>query len=153
MWLCLNDSYLSFVAKDCKPSEVLVRSRRPGDIEKIFHNAKVTEYDRSDYQFRAVVSRADVKAALAGEVDRIVYNNFKASVRDDSLHRAYNDVWGIMARLQPKAPYSGYKRAGGLGKALEDTFFDFGAQTLPKPKPKKQDAQSRKNLKKLTRGQ
>ena len=150
MWLSLNDAYLSFVSKDCKPSELLVRARRPGDIERIFPKAKVTEYDKSDYQFRAVVSRDDIKTALAGEVDRIVYNNFKNSVRDDSLHRAYNDVWGIMAKLQPKPSYSGFKTPT---TKLQDTFFDdFGAQALHAPK-KKQDAQVKKNLKKLTRGQ
>jgi hypothetical protein len=153
MWLCLNDAYLSFVSKDCKPSELLVRARRPGDIERIFPKATVTEYDKSDYQFRAVVTRNDVKAALAGEVDRIVYNNFKNSVRDHDLHSAYNSVWGIMAKLQPKAPYSGFNRAKGALKGFDDLFMDdFGAQALPTPK-KKPDAQVRKNLKKLARGQ
>src|ERR1700761_1464690 len=108
MWIMLPDAYLSIVSKDCKPSELLVRARRPGDIEKIFPKAKVTEYDKSDYQFRAVVTREAVKAALAGEVDRIVYNNFKNSVRGHDLHSAYNSVWGTMAKLQPKPPYSGY---------------------------------------------
>lgn len=150
-WICLNDAFLSFVSKDCKPSELLVRARRPGDIEKIFPEAKVTEYDKSDYQFRAVVTRVAVKAALAGEVDRIVYSNFKNSVRDNPLHDAYNAVWSTMSRLQPKPPYSGLR-----GKSSHGFFFDdFGAETLqPKPKQKpKLDAQSRKNLKKLTRGQ
>lgn len=155
-WICLNDAFLSFVSKDCKPSELLVRARRPGDIERIFPKATVTEYDKSDYQFRAVVTRNDVKAALAGEVDRIVYNNFKNSVRDHDLHNAYNAVWGIMAKLQPKAPYSGYRSMSGAGRShnkLDDLFFDdFGAQALPTPK-KKPDAQVRKNLKKLARGQ
>lgn len=154
MWLMLNDAFLSFVSKDCKPSELLVRARRPGDIEKIFPNARVTEYDRSDYQFRAVVTRDAVKTALAGEVDRVVYNNFKNSVRDNPLHNAYNAVWSTMAKLQPKAPYSGLR--GKTGSMFFDDFLDdFGAETL-KPKPKqqpKQDAQVRKNLKKLSRGQ
>ena len=154
MWIMLPDSFLSVVSKDCKPSELLVRARRPGDIEKIFPKAKVTEYDRSDYQFRAVVPRVDVEEALVGEVKRIVYNNFKNSVRDNDLHNAYTRVWTEMAKLQPKAPYSGLR-----GKSmLNDLFFDdFGSDlVLPKKKPAKpvkQDAQVRKNLKKLTRGQ
>lgn len=156
MWICLNDAFLSFVSKDCKPDELLVRARRPGDIEKVFTKAKVTEYDKSDYQFRAVVKIVEVKAAMAGEVDRIVYNNFKNSVRDHDLHNAYNAVWGVMAKLQPKAPYSGYQRKGE-----KPLFFDFGAELAEldtrapaqgKAKPK-QDAQVKKNLKKLTRGQ
>lgn len=153
MWLMLNDAFLSFVSKDCKPDELLVRARRPGDIEKIFDTAKVTEYDKSDYQFRAVVKRTAVEEALVGEVKRIVYNNFKNSVRDNALHDAYNQVWGTMSKLQPKAPYSGLRGKGAFpGFGL--FFDDFGTDTLkPKPKQKKQDAQVRKNLKKLTRGQ
>lgn len=145
MWLMLNDAFLSFVSKDCKPDELLVRARRPGDIEKIFDKAKVTEYDKSDYQFRAVVKRTAVEEALVGEVKRVVYNNFKNSVRDNDLHHAYHDVWTTMAKLQPKAPYSGLR-----GDDRSSLFFvdDFGADLLPKPKAKKKGA-----AKKLTKGQ
>lgn len=158
MWICGNDFFLSLVSKDCKPSELLVRARRPGDIEKIFPKAKVTEYDKADYQFRAVVPIVDVKAAMAGEVDRIVYNNFKNSVRDHALHGAYNSVWGIMAKLQPKPPYSGFKGKSLLG----DLFYDdFGVESLEKRSPArgvphqivKGIPVSRKRAKKLTRGQ
>ncbi len=150
MWLCLNDAFLSFVSKDCKPDELLVRARRPGDIEKIFTKAKVTEYDKSDYQFRAVIKRTEVVEALTGEVQRVVYNNFKNSVRDNDLHHAYNAVWGVMAKLQPKPPYSGLK-----GKTGSFFFDDFGIEELEArvDGKKKPDAQARKNLKKLTRGQ
>lgn len=154
MWLMLNDAFLSFVSKDCKADELLVRSRRPRDIQTVFPDAKVTEYDKSDYQFRAVVKKADVKAAMSAEVDRIVYNNFKNSVRDHDLHTAYNSVWHVMAKLQPKAPYSGFRSTKN-----EPLYFDFGAELAeldvraPVRGKKKADAQSRKNLKKLTRGQ
>ena len=36
MWLMMNDCFLSIVAKDCKEDELLVRARRPGDIERVF---------------------------------------------------------------------------------------------------------------------
>ena len=108
MWVCLYDAFLSIVHKDCKPDELLVRARRPGDIEKIFPNATVTEYDRADYQFRAVVPRADVIVALTTEVTDIEYPNFKDQVSDRPLHDAYLDVWTRMSKLQPKAPYSGW---------------------------------------------
>lgn len=153
-WYMFNDCFVSIVAKDCKADELLVRSRRPGDIQKLFPKANVTEYDKSDYQFRAVVKIVDVKAAMAAEVDRIVYNNFKNSVRDHDLHNAYNAVWGVMAKLQPKAPYSGLRRKGE-----QPAFFDFGAEMAeldaraPARGKAKPDAQVRKNLKKLTRGQ
>lgn len=109
----LSDCFISFVSKDCRDDELMARSRRQGDIEKLFPDAKVTRYTKSDYLFRAAVKKADVKAALCAEVDRIVYNNFKASVRDAKLHNAYNRVWSVMADLQPLVPYSG-NRASNL---------------------------------------
>jgi hypothetical protein len=111
MWVCLYDAFLSIVHKDCKPDELLVRARRPGDIEKIFPNAIVTEYDRADYQFRAVVKREVVIAAIATEITDIEYSNFKNQVADRELHDAYLNVWTTMSRLQPKAPYSGWQIA------------------------------------------
>lgn len=107
MWICLYDCFLSIVAKDCKPSELLVRARREGDIEKIFPNAKVKNDARGDYQFRAVVSKATVIAAMATEIEDIDYSNFKDSVSDKRLHDAYLRVWSEMSMLQPRPPYSG----------------------------------------------
>ena len=107
MWLMLNDCFLSFVSKDCADDELMVRARRPGDIEKLFPDAKVTKYTKSDYLFGAPVKKDAVRAALVAEVDRIVYNNFKNSVRDHALHDAYSSVWSTMADLQPLPPYSG----------------------------------------------
>lgn len=125
MWLMLNDAFLSFVSKDCAEDELMVRARRKGDIERIFPGAAVTRYTKSDYLYRAPVKKLWVKSALVGEVDRIVYNNFKNSVRDNALHSAYNRVWGVMAGLQEVRPYSGNAPA-----------MDFGDAWLPAPKPK-----------------
>lgn len=112
MWICLYDCFLSIVAKDCKPDELLVRARRAGDIEKIFPQAKVTRYTKSDYLFRAVVPKTEVISRLATEVEDIDYSNFKDSVQDKKLHDAYLSVWHTMSRLQPVPPYSGlYKKA------------------------------------------
>jgi hypothetical protein len=110
MWLCLNNAFLSIVHKDCKPTELLVRARRPGDIEKVFPDAKVTRYTKSDYLFRAVITRADVASALVRQVYDIDYGNFKDSVEDDRLHDAYAEVWGTMSLLQNPPPYSGLMR-------------------------------------------
>lgn len=107
MWICLYDCFLSIVAKDCKPSELLVRARRAGDIEKIFPDAKVTRYTKSDYLFRAVVLKADVITAMSRELDDIDYPNFKDAVKDKKLHDAYLSVWLTMSDLQPLPPYSG----------------------------------------------
>ena len=114
MWICLNDAFLSIIQP--KPGDaaaagvdpkthLLVRARRRGDIESLFPRAKVIELDGRDYQFRAYLPRKQVGDALASRVGQIEYTNFKGSVRSRPLHDAYMAVWGIMARLQPRAPY------------------------------------------------
>ena len=112
MWVCLSNSFLSIVHKDCGPDELLVRARRPGDIEAVFPEAKVVKSTDTDYLFRAVISRACVAATIAAEVSAIDYNNFKNSVKNNRLHDAYAAVWSIMVKLQPTRPYSG--RGGRL---------------------------------------
>ena len=140
MWIMLNDAFLSIVAKDCARDELMVRARRPGDIEKIFPGTVVTEYTASDYHYRAAVKKDAIKAAMCSEIDRVVYANFKSSTEDHALHNAYMRVWTAMAELQPKAPYSGRKR-------LPDDFFDFG-EHMTTPAPKKAAKKSPAKLKK-----
>lgn len=147
MWIFGNDFALSIVSKDCAADELMVRARRKGDIEKIFPEAKVTRYTKSDYLYRAPVKKDAIKTAMVGEIDRIVYNNFKNSVRDNKLHDAYARVWSVMASLQEVRPYSG-------GMSMLGDGFDFNEHlSEPKAPKKKPDAQVRKNLKKLSRGQ
>ena len=111
MWICLNRAFLSIVEPErgtngTSPT-LLVRARRPGDIESVFPGAKVEKRPERDYLFRALVPREAVAEAMANEVRGISYGNFKDSVRNNKLHDAYAAVWSIMARLQPTAPYSG----------------------------------------------
>ncbi len=137
MWVMMSDCFISVVSKDCAEDELMVRARRPGDIEKLFPNAVVTEYTASDYHYRAAVKKTEIKAALANEVDRVTYDNFKSSVGDDPLHNAYMRVWTAMASLQPQAPYSGKPRLFptdiyGDGRDFEKPFASV--KVLPKPK-------------------
>ena len=104
MWVMLNDCFFSIVHKDCGPDELLVRARRPGDIQTVWPKAQVIRSTTTDYMFRAKISKREVAKALAAEVDRITYSNFKASVVENDLHRAYERVWDAMYRLQPAPP-------------------------------------------------
>ena len=111
MWICLTNAFLSIVSKDCKPDELMVRARRPGDIERVFPEAKVEVKDGTDYQFRARIKREVVAQALAAQVAGIGYSNFKGATRDDRLHDAYNRMWHAHAALQPTRPYADRKPA------------------------------------------
>jgi hypothetical protein len=107
MWLCLNDAFLSIVQKDCPAGSLLVRARRPGDIEKVFgRDVKVKRSTDSDYLFRAIVPIEQVKMAMERAVEDISYKNFKDSVEDHALHVAYTRVWSAMSVLQNPRPFS-----------------------------------------------
>lgn len=107
MWIMMNDAFLSIVKKDCPPECLLVRARRPGDIERVFgRRVRVTRAEDADYLFRAVVPRADVEEAMDREIGRIDYDNFKSSVVNKELHDAYMGVWTNMSRVQNPRPYS-----------------------------------------------
>jgi hypothetical protein len=132
MWLLLNDAFLSIVHKDCERGEVVVRARRPRDIERVFgRRIFVIEQPGTDYRYRAVVTKAALKAALAQEVDRINYPNFKSSVTDDQLHMAYLNCWMTLAKLQPP------QRPIDLSDIPEADEEWFRTAKVLKPKPKK----------------
>lgn len=129
MWICLNDAFLSIVNKDSERGSLLVRARRKGDIERIFGticpDLKVSRDVNADYLYRASIPTEKIIEAMEGEVRRIVYPNFKASVKEDDLHNAYMRVWTAMSGIQNPAPYSGGSR------------FHFGPVTDGKKKRKK----------------
>jgi hypothetical protein len=110
MWIMFSDCFLSVVHKDCEPTELLVRARRKGDIQKVFPDAKVRKDTKADYLYRAVLPRKAIAVAMAERIDAVNYPNFKDSVTDDALHRAYMATWFAMVELQPLPPYSGTMR-------------------------------------------
>jgi hypothetical protein len=105
MWICLNDAFLSIVAKDCPPDHLLVRARRKGDIERVFPGVVARESRHTDYRWRAAVPRERVAQAIAERLLSIDYDNFKDSVADRALHDAYARVWGVMYGLQSERSF------------------------------------------------
>lgn len=118
MWLCLNNAFFSIV-DTTNDGNLLVRARRKGDIQRIFGKVEVTKTAGRDYLWRAYIDRETVAAVVSKQVLGINYGNFKNSVRDDDLHRAYSAFWGIHGRMQEIPPYSTVTRNAGL-------FGDFG---------------------------
>lgn len=164
MWICLNDAFFSAVKKDCKADEVMIRARREGDLEKVFNDevllsthglkpVKVTRYTKSDYLFRAAVPKEHLKLALAAEVERIVYSNFKASTRDHDLHTCYNRMWHAHADMQELPPYSNgrpraSKKVSAPAEAPGSDGFWFDDEPMFSPDPKKAAAAIDKKAKK-----
>ena len=67
MWIVLNKSFLSIVKNKNNDSELLVRARVKGDIEKVFDDADVFEDENADYKYRSYISRE--------VVSRVIYND------------------------------------------------------------------------------
>jgi len=96
MWIFVNDAFLSIVQHNRRKTMMMVRARVRGDIETVFPGARVSVTPQHDYPFRAVISRKAVVSAMATEVNRIDYYNFKNSVAEDDRHDAYFKVWTAM---------------------------------------------------------
>jgi hypothetical protein len=99
MWVFLRDSFLSIVADRGHKDRLLVRARIKGDLERAFPRAKVVSLKNTDYRYRAFIDRAEVARALAEQVARIDYTNFKDEVQrvsGSARHHVYFDVWTVM---------------------------------------------------------
>ena len=83
MWIALNNSFLSIVENRNNVSELLVRARVKGDIERV-SDAETYEDLNADYRYRALIKRDLVAKALAFQVSEINYDNFKNSISKDN---------------------------------------------------------------------
>ena len=108
MWLILSDGFLSAVVDKQDPEVIQVRARRKEHLNKYFPTKEVVTHDHRDYQFRVFVNREELQSMLAQYVAEMMYSNFKDSTTDRRFHDACYDVWHVMAKLQPKPPYSAY---------------------------------------------
>jgi hypothetical protein len=109
MWVFLSDCAVSIVAYRGDVSQLLVRARVAGDVERFarwggLRSLKEEVTPNADYGFRAVLPRKLVASALAEWAKALVYTNFKDSVEDDARHRWYMDVWQAGYRVQNPRP-------------------------------------------------
>lgn len=106
MWLFTNTGFVSIVNPSIrdyrgKADMLLVRARGPGEIESIFGKRfKITKTPERDYLYRALIPRDVVAEAVAKQVFRLNYGNFKDSIRKDRYHNACSRVWGAMFSYQ-----------------------------------------------------
>lgn len=96
MWVMLSDAFLSIVVHPNRRNTMVVRARKAGDIEMVFPGVRVQRTPDRDYAYRAFIRREQVAQAMADEVRRIDYGNFKNSVMDAKRHDAYLSVWSTM---------------------------------------------------------
>jgi len=132
MWVMLNDAFLSIVQVKGDPETLMVRARRPGDLERVFGaDVQIIETPTGrDYRYRTMQNRRTVAQIVMANVLSIDYGNFKDSVADNALHDAYLKVWTAMGTVQPGGPYGSHLGYRGLRNRsifddLDDGLFDM----------------------------
>lgn len=80
MWLFTNRGFLSVVKHSDKRGVLIIRSRFPNHIQRIFPNAHVIEDPNRDYRFRAEIPAKQVAERIGAAVLNIDYESFKDSV-------------------------------------------------------------------------
>ena len=100
MWIQFNNAFLSIVENRENTTELLVRGRVKGDIEKVFPEADVFEDNNADYKYRAFISKAIVAEKIMLKVTEINYDNFKNFVREIERKKVYGNIWVELRKFQ-----------------------------------------------------
>ena len=100
MWIQFNNAFLSIVENRENTTELLVRARVKGDIEKVFPEADVFENNNADYKYRAFISKAIVAEKIMLKVTEINYDNFKNSVKEIERKKVYGNIWAELRNFQ-----------------------------------------------------
>lgn len=127
MWIFLNDSFVSVVEDRADSSQLVVRARKEGDVERFLQGAmaselRVVQTDHADYRFRASVPRRVVARVLEAVALSLDYPNFKDSVGDDERHAIYSRVWSVGLDLDERQARRRFYEPTG------DLFDDDGAE-------------------------
>lgn len=100
MWIFLNSGFIS-VVQDRRDSEKLViRSRRPEVLMRLFPKEKILLNREADYRYRVFVRRAQLGAALCREIIALDYPNFKDSIQDSETRAFYHGIWELGLEYQ-----------------------------------------------------
>ena len=110
MWVFTNYGFVSAVAHRNKKGILFVRAREPEVLEMLCKrngiSATVRKTEDADYLYRAEIPQREFAKAIAGEILRIDYGNFKNSFtaadpkNTHVSHMALMDVWCVMHGLQ-----------------------------------------------------
>jgi hypothetical protein len=104
IFFLLAQCMVSIVAHRQDRKVVVVRARAKEHLEAFFAGAhsepEIIETQAADYRWRVYCTRDLARTMLTRAFDGINYPNFKNSVRDARLHRAYSRVWGVMRDYQ-----------------------------------------------------
>lgn len=102
MWIFTKDAFISVVADKDNPdsNRLLARARKKDHLTVLFPHANVFSVPGSDYAYRSWISRDELKAVMAREIDELNYPNFKNAIVDEGYHNAATRVWWAMYNYQ-----------------------------------------------------
>ncbi len=96
MWIGFTEGWLSIVEHKDRPEMLLVRAREESHITNLWMDAEIIVIPWADYRFRAEISRDDVADVIASQLLNIQYHDFKSSVKERKLNKAYHKIWSII---------------------------------------------------------
>lgn len=124
MWIFHPLGFTSVVADYDDMSNLVVRSRFKGDLEKLFPGCKVITTPKRDYRFRTSLPRQEVAVRYAELMASIDYDNFKDECPKDR-HDTYLSVWSTMLSAQlRRIPWKKKKAKSQYYNDFFDPRFD-----------------------------
>ena len=103
MWVFTDNAFISLRADMTVPDLLDVRARFPGDIEKLWPQAVVTENYEYDYRFSSQVRREDVASVLGHQVRKLRYHSLTERILSPTREEAYLHVWFAMREAQKRS--------------------------------------------------
>ncbi len=116
MWIFTPLGFFSVVTDRNNPNRLLVRTRARKDLDdfrSMYCRRMGPTIDRkklghgSDYPFRAFVGKKAFANAMTRVIKEMTYGNFKSSVKDNTRHGVYMDVWSTMSAAERAGKLNG----------------------------------------------
>ena len=129
MWIFTPYGFFSAVTDRNNHNRLLIRTRARKDLDEFRKNycrrlgptIDSKQLGRgSDYPFRAFVGKKAFSNAMSRVIADMTYGNFKSSVKDNTRHNVYMDVWSTMSRAERNGKLDGSYRAPVSSRSLHD---------------------------------
>jgi hypothetical protein len=139
MWVITTPGFYSAVEHRDDPGKIMIRARVKGDLTALKEQVpglKPYRVKKSDYPWRAVVSREEWYTAMAILADSVDYENFKDAVKERQGKRradVYMSVWSVLhglTRRRPVKPWSLSREQDGEEGCLHCGVFLLSPERL-----------------------
>lgn len=123
MWIFHPLGFASVVADETNMSNLLVRGRFKGDLERLFPGRKAEITPQRDYRFRMSIPRQEVAARYTELMATITYDNFKDACPKDR-HDPYLRIWSTLYSEQTRRLPNRRRKVPKAPSRRRDDYFD-----------------------------